>query len=172
MKKLKSQLFVISMLLVFAIAIGCSKESDNPIDLGTVIKSEASITFNGAGFTNNTVTLGNGGCSYSPSENLTVATFSGAFGTDSLILVFQFVGNQTGARPWSSSEPDALIYKYGTSGTFYFYADSTGTTNITGYGAVSGKVEGNISGKLVEASTQTELNISGNFSALRIPDSE
>lgn len=172
MKKLKSQLFALSIIISLAFVSGCSKKSDNPVDPGTVIKSEASITFNGAGFTNNTITLGNGGCSYSPTENLTVATFSGAFGSDSLVLVFQFVGNQTGARSWRSSEPDALIYKYGTSGTFYFYADSTGSTSVSSYGAVSGKVEGNITGKLIEVTSQTELNISGNFSALRIPDSE
>jgi hypothetical protein len=161
------------MVLVFISIIGCSKKSDNPVDPGNVVQSQATLTLNGAGFSNQSVTLGTGGCAYSPSENLTAFEFSGVAGNDSLIFVFQFVGNQTGAHPWRSTEPDVLIYKYGASGNFYFYADSTGSTNVTSYGAVNGKIEGSINGNLIEATSQTTLSItSGTFSALRIPDTE
>lgn len=172
MKNLNSPLFALIIIAVLSFSIGCSKKSDNPVDPGTVIKSEATLTLNGSGYSNQNVTLGNGGCSYSPIDNLTAIAFSGTIGSDSVLFVFQFVGNSTGAHAWRSSEPDALIYKYGSSGNFYFYADSIGTTNVSSYGAVNGKVEGSINGKLIEATSQAELNISGSFSALRIPDSQ
>lgn len=172
MKNQKAKLFTFVILVLISLTIGCSKKSDNPVDPGNVIISEAKLTLNGSGYSNQNVTLGNGGCSYSPTENLTAVAFSGTVGNDSLIFVFQFVGNQTGAHSWRSSEPDVLIYKYGTAGVLYFYADSIGTTNVSSYGAVNSKVEGNINGKLIEATSQSELNISGSFSALRIPDTE
>lgn len=172
MKNLKSPFFALIIITVLSLIIGCSKKSDNPVDPGTVIKSEATLTLNGSGFSNQNVTLGNGGCSYSPTDNLTAVAFSGTIGSDSVLFVFQFVGNNTGAHAWRSSEPDVLIYKYGSSGSLSFYADSTGTTNVSNYGAVNGKVEGSINGKLIEATSQSELNISGTFSALRIPDTQ
>lgn len=172
MKTLKPKLFILLFLIIIAVTIGCSKKSDNPVDPENVIISEAKLTLNGSGYSNQNVTLGNGGSSYSPSDNLTAVAFSGTVGSDSVIFVFQFVGNNTGAHAWRSSESDALIYKYGTAGVLYFYADSIGTTNVSSYGAVNSKVEGNINGKLIEATSQSELNISGSFSALRIPDTQ
>lgn len=170
MKKLKSSLFYFLIAASLSLMISCSKKTDNPVDPGNVINSEANLTLNGAGYSNTNVKLGSGACAFSPADNLTTVQFSGAAGTDSLLFIFQFVGNQTGTKAWRSSEPDALIYKYGNSGQFYFIADSIGTTTVSGYGSVNNKVEGNISGKLIEATSQTELNISGSFSAVRIPD--
>lgn len=170
MKNLKISSFFFLIAVSISMMIGCSKNTDNPVDPPDIIKSEASLTFNGAGYTNQKVTLGTGLCAFSPADNLTSVQFSGAAGGDSLLFVFQFVGNQTGVKAWRSSEPDALIYKYGGSSASYFWADSVGTTTVSSYGAVNGKVEGNITGKLIEATSQAELNITGSFSAVRIPD--
>ena len=170
MKNLKISLSYFLLAAAVCLMISCSKKSDNPVDPGNVINAEANLTLNGAGYTNTNVKFGNGACAFSPAENLTVVQFSGTIGSDSLIFVFQFIGNQTGARSWRSTEPDALLLKYGSSGQYYFYADSVGTTTVSNYGTVNNKVDGSINGKLIEATSQAELNITGSFSAVRIPD--
>ena len=172
MKKFHSSQFVLVFVLALMSFYACSKDSDSPVDPNNVTNSNAALTLNGSGYSNKSITLGNGACSYYPAENITVVQFSGKVDSDSLFFVFQFIGNTTGTHHWRSSEPDGLIIKSGSSGFSYFYADSTGSTTVNSYGAVNGKVEGTIAGKLIEASSSSELNISnGSFSALRIPDS-
>ncbi len=175
MKNQKIKLFSLCIVILLSIMVGCSKSSDNnnnPVDPGNQTNYEAKLTLNGSGYSNLNVTLGNGGCGFSIPDNVTGFVFFGMAGSDSLTFVFQIPGKQAGTYSWRASEPDAVILKQGTSGTTAFYADSIGTTTISNYGAVAGKVEGNISGKLINPVSNTELTISGTFSALRVPDSQ
>ncbi|MBK7629961.1 MAG: hypothetical protein IPJ23_04525 [Ignavibacteriales bacterium] len=166
MKKLKSPLFTVMILTILTLAIGCSKKSDNPVDPGNIVQAQATLTLNGAGYVNKSVTLSNGIAEFSLSDTVTAIQFSGIVDNDSLYFAIIFKGNQTGTINWNDDN-GALLLKNASS--FYIGA-SQGTTTISSYGAISGKIEGNINGKLIEQISQAELNISGSFSAVRIPD--
>lgn len=164
-------LSIILIVLSTVLYTGCSSDdSDGPIDPGNVITgAEAKLTFNGAGYTNKAVTLSNGVSQYSVPDTATIIIFSGKVDSDSLYFSIIFKGNQTGAINWNDDN-GAIIYKNGTSGYSTFLGIDQGTTTISTYGGVSSKVEGNISGKLIDAVTQAELNVNGTFSATRLPD--
>lgn len=169
MKLSKFQLFFSAILVSFFVFAGCSKDSNNPVDPGTVVKAEATLTLNGAGYTNKSVTLSNGICAYSPTDTVTAIQFAGKVDNDSLYFSIIFKGNQAGTITWND-ENGAIIYRTTSTGDFGYIGITQGSTTVSSYGAVNGKVEGTISGKLIETTTQAELNISGSFSAVRIPD--
>ena len=102
---------------------------------------------------------------------MTVLQFSGKVDNDSLYLGIIFKANHTGTFNWNDDN-GAIIFKTTSTGNFIYYGISQGTTTVSSYGGVNGKIEGTISGKLIEQSSLAELNISGSFSALRIPDTD
>jgi len=146
----------------------CSKDSENPV-VPPVASSEAKLTLNGSGYTNKSVTLSNGISAYSPSDTVTVVQFSGISDSDTLQFFIVLKGNQAGTVNWNSDN-GAIMSKRTSSGNLFFVGETQGSTTISSYGAVNGKVEGTISGKLIEEGSSTELNISGSFSAIRVPD--
>jgi hypothetical protein len=168
MKNPKSPLFTVIIVLVLTLVFGCSKKSDNPVEPVNIVSAEAKLTLNGAGYTNKSVTLSNGIAEFSPSDTVTAIQFSGKVDSDSLYFAIIFKGNQTGTINWND-ENGALLLKNASS---FFIGASQGTTTVSSYGAVNGKIEGTITGKLIEQTTQVELNISGSFSAVRIPDAQ
>jgi hypothetical protein len=167
MKMSKFQWFFAVILVSVIVFAGCSKNSNNPVDPGNnILTSEAKLTLNGAGYTNKAVTLSNGISAYSLSDTVTAIQFSGKADSDSLYFLIVLKGNQTGTVNWNDDNGVILIKN---SSSAYIGA-TQGTTTVSSYGAVNGKVEGTISGKLIEQSSQAELNITGSFSAVRIPD--
>lgn len=102
---------------------------------------------------------------------MTVIQFSGKVDNDSLYLGIIFKANHTGTFNWNDDNGAIVFITNSTENLFYVGA-AQGTTTISSYGDVNGKIEGTISGKLFEQYSQSELNISGSFSAVRIPDSE
>jgi len=167
------KLFAIGLAAFIAVLTltGCSKKSDNPVSAPEVTAAEANLTLNGAGYTNKAVKLGNGICGYSVSDTATGIVFTGTADQDTLQFYIVFKGNHSGTISWDADNA-LLLYKYASSGSFTFLGVQEGTTTVSTYGEVGGKVEGSISGKLYEATSQVELNISGSFSAVRIPDSQ
>jgi hypothetical protein len=103
------------------------------------------------------------------SDTATAIQFIGTVNADSLIMLIVFRGNQTGNINWNDDN-GVILYKSGTSGLSTFIGVSQGSTTISSYGSIGGKVDGSVSGKLVDAATQAEVNVSGNFSATRIQD--
>ncbi|HEX7356795.1 MAG TPA: hypothetical protein VF270_03685 [Ignavibacteriaceae bacterium] len=170
MQIFKYSKFVFIIILLMALNYSCSKDSNNPADPNNIVTSEAKLTLNGAGYTNKSVTLSNGVCSYSPGDTLTAAIFSGKVDSDSLYFYVIFKGNQTGTFNWNT-ENGVLIYKSSSGGFVSYIGVTQGTTTISAYGSVTGKVEGSVNGKLIESGSLAELNVTGTFSATRVPDS-
>jgi hypothetical protein len=170
MKKIKILTIGFSTLIAVLMLTGCSKKSDNPVAPTQITSAEANIVLNGAGYTNKSITLSNGLCGYSIPDTTTVVYFNGTNDGDSLHLYIVFKGNHTGTINWDQDNGSEL-YKNTSSGYLTFIGISQGTTTVNTYGAVGDKIEGNINGKLIESTSQTELTISGSFSAVRVPDS-
>ncbi|MDP2365531.1 MAG: hypothetical protein Q8M94_17405 [Ignavibacteria bacterium] len=169
MKNSKFHVFATVLLVTILVFAGCSKESNNPV-VPPVVVAEAKLTLNGAGYTNKAVTLSNGLSAYSLSDTVSIIQFSGKVDNDSLYFAIIFKGNQPGTFNWNDDN-GAIIFRTTSTGNFTYIGISQGTTTVSSYGAVNGKVEGTISGKLIEATSQAELNITnGSFSAVRIPD--
>ncbi len=169
MKMFKRSQTVLVLVLSVMFFYACSKDSNNPVN-PPAAGSEAKLTLNGAGYTNQQVTLSNGLSAYSPTDTMTVIQFSGKAGNDSLYFFIVFKGNQAGTFNWNT-ENGAIIVKNSSSTSLFYLGVTQGTTIVSSYGAVNGKVEGTISGKLIEETSQVELNItSGSFSAVRVPD--
>ena len=166
MKNLKISLSIFLIALSISIMISCSKNTDNPVDPGNIVKSEATLTLNGSGYVNKSVTLSNGLSAFSLSDTVTAIQFSGKVDNDSLYFFVIFKGNQAGTINWDIDN-GALLLK---NTSLFYIGESQGSTTVSSYGSVNNKVEGNISGKLIEATSQAELNITGSFSAVRIPD--
>lgn len=171
MKKIKFLNIGLAAFILVLMLAGCSKKSDNPVAPGNVVSAEANIILNGAGYNNKSVTLSNGICGYSIPDTATAIYFNGTVGSDSLHLYIIFKGNHSGTVNWDQDD-GAIINRYTSTATLTFMGVQQGTTIINSYGAVGSKVEGSISGKLIENSTQAELDISGTFSSVRIPDSQ
>ncbi len=171
MKKTKFFAIGFATLIAVLMLTGCSKKSDNPVSPTSVTSAEANLTLNGAGYTNKSVKLSNGVCGYSVSDTATAVYFTGAVDGDTLQLYIVFKGNNKVTVNWDQDN-GSILYKNTSTGQLIFTGVQQGTTTISSYGAVGAKVEGNINGKLIESTTLAELNISGSFSAVRVPDSQ
>ena len=169
MKIFNSMFLSTIAILIIVFFVSCSDKKENPVGPGDVTGAQATITLNGAGYTNKSSTLSTGAAGYSISDTTTAIVFSGKIDSDTLTFTIIFKGNQARTIAWNYDE-GAMLFKYGTTGQSSFIGYEQGTTTVTSYGAVGNKIEGSIVGKLVEASTLAELNISGNFSAVRVPD--
>jgi len=171
MKNFKNVISVLVLVLTVVFFYACSSDSESPVDPNNVTNSIASLTFNGSGYSNKAVTLGNGLAGYSISDTMTVIQFSGKVDSDSLYLGIVFKANNTGTFNWNDDN-GAIVFKTTSTGNFFYMGLTQGTTTLSRYEGVNGKIEGTLNGKLIEQNSQSELNISGSFSAVRIPDSE
>lgn len=187
-KELKNKYFV-SCLAIIAAALfiisGCKKDDNftNPFT-GT-----GSITFNGTAIGNTgtrtdtmnyvnrtaSVIFANG--YYSKKEGITTLVLSAAFphykedGThyyDSVYVSLSCKGSGTGTYNWTDRNGNFASVYFIRHNTFSF-SQSTGSTTISNYGAVNGKIDGSFQGVVIGSNNDT-LNISGNFSANRMVD--
>ena len=172
------------IILISALFItGCSKDddptgpenNDNPGG-NTAVNS---MVINGGGYTNKTVNFMLAQGSYSVSDALTGCVLSG--NTDIMSITMVFPGNQAGSSKWddyttnSSNATTGIVLVIGGSTSAKSFAPKfeSGTTNITAYGAVNGKINGNFSGTLYNPANESEqITINCNFSINRLPDSE
>lgn len=172
--KIRGLFFVLLLTIVFITA--CSKDSDNPVDTGNpggvIANAQVKVKINGGGFDNQEVTLIEGFSSYMPEDGETYAAFWGKTGSDSIYVAFQFNGNKKGSFDWRQENYDAAVIVMDDNNAMLYLATSEGKTNVTNYGAVGEKIEGTISGKMIETSSMDEITVSGSFSIVRAPDSE
>lgn len=169
--KIKKLAALFITILSAAIFFGaCSKDSNNPVGPNPT-NSGASIKINGGGFVNKQVNLSSGVSAYVVNDNATYVQFVGTADGDSLYMVFIFEGKQTGTFSWNTDLTETyLLHISQTSSTLYVNVDE-GSTTITSYGEVGGKIEGKAVGKLVDMNTQLiEMTIDGTFSVVRGPD--
>lgn len=172
MKNLKSLLFIIIAFATLSLIVSCSSDTEddnNPVIPGN--NSQITMTFNGDGYSNQSVTLSNGISSYSVSQNYTAVLFSGKAGSDSVYFYVVFTGNQTGTKSWDDDN-GVIMYKSSTSGNKSFMGVSNGTLSISSYEGVGGKVSGSLSGQIINAvdTTNTISITNGTFSGTRIAD--
>lgn len=172
--KIRTMFFV--LLLTFVFITACSKDSVSPVDPGdtggTIANAQVKVKINGGGFDNQEVTLIEGFSSYIPEEGETYAAFWGKTGSDSIYVAFQFNGSKKGSFDWRPENYDAAVIVMDDNNAMLYLATSDGKTNVTNYGAVGEKIEGTISGKMIETTSMDEIIVSGSFSIVRAPDSE
>lgn len=172
MKQKQILVLIIFLAITTIIFYGCSKDSNNPVDTNNVTGEIAKLTLNGGGFSNKQITLGNGACQFSPTDTVTYFEYAGKVDSDSMFLSFAFPGNTSGNYSWTPNVLDVVFAKKVNNSYEFYVPNGQGSTNITSFGAVNGKVTGTISGKLVKYNDTVTVNISGNFSALRIADGD
>lgn len=164
------------MILLLAFITACSKDSVNPVEPvngnDIPLNAHVKVKLDGAGFNNEEITLTKGYSSYLTSDNETYAAFWGKTGNDSVYVAFQFAGSKNGMLNWRAENYDAAVIMLNDDNALLYLATSEGKTNVITYGAVGQKIEGTISGKLVEVSTMDEIIVSGTFSIIRAQDSE
>lgn len=169
MKKFhRSQIVLVIVISVISF-YACSKDSNSPVDPNNVTNSSANLTLNGDGYANKSVTLGNGLGEYSIPDTTTIVQFSGKVDNDTLYFAVVIKGNHTGTYNWNDDN-GTIVYKITSTGSYTYVGTSQGSTTINSYGAVNGKIEGTVNGKLIEGTSANELNVSGSFSAVRLPD--
>ena len=170
----RGMFLVLVLALVFITA--CSKDSNNPVDPGNggngAVNTQVKVKIDGGGFNNEEITLTNGYSSFVAAEGETYAAFWGKAGSDSVYVAFQFAGSSKGSFDWRMENYDAAVIMMNDDNAIMYLATSEGKTNVRNYGAVGEKIEGTISGKMIEVSTMEEISVNGSFSIVRAPDSE
>lgn len=169
----RGMILILFSVLVFITA--CSKDSNNPVDSGDgggALTAQVKVRLDGGGYDNQEFTLTKGYSSYITTEGETSAAFWGKTGSDSVYVAFQFAGSSEGTYNWRNENYDAAVILLNDDNALLYLATSEGKTNVITYGAVGQKIEGTISGKLVEVSTMDEIIVSGTFSIIRAQDSE
>jgi uncharacterized protein (UPF0333 family) len=170
MKTKKLVTLFITMLSAVIFFTACSKDTNNPVTPDPT-NSGASIKINGGGFVNKQVNLSSGISAYVVNDNATYVQFIGTADSDSLYLVFIFEGKQTGTFSWNSNSTETYVLHISQTGGVLYANVGEGSTTVTSYGDVGGKIEGKAAGKLVDMNTQQiEMTIDGTFSVVRGPD--
>ena len=77
-----------------------------------------------------------------------------------------FPGKEEGLYEWSRSISSLLLIQLAEDFGNNFF-NLQGSTEVTKYGSIGKKIEGNISGTLLEISTQDTINVIGEFSLIR-----
>jgi hypothetical protein len=172
--KFRGMLLVLLTITLFLSS--CSKDKNNPVEPGNgndgPLNAQVKVKLNGAGFDNQEITLTRGYSSYLTTDNETYAAFWGKTGNDSVYVAFQFSGSRSGTFNWRAENYDAAVIMMNDDNALLYLATSDGKTSVITYAAVGQKIEGTISGKLVEVSTMDEIIVSGTFSIVRGSDSD
>lgn len=177
------RVFSLIILISAFLIIGCSKDDDptgpenNDNPGGNIAVN--SIVINGGGYSNKSVSFMLAQGSYSVSDALTGCVLSG--NTEIMSVTMVFPGNQSGSSNWddyiannnNATSGIVLVIGGSTSAKTFAPKFESGTTNITAFGAVNGKIDGNFSGTLYNPANESEqITINCNFSINRLPDSE
>ncbi len=172
--KTLSRLFITFIsILTMGFLISCSsdkKDDNNPLNPGTNSDSKITMSLNGDGFVNQSITLSNGISTYSGSENSTAIAFNGKVGDDSLFFYIVFSGNQSGTKNWDTNN-GVIMYKSNSGNNLSYMGISNGTIVVSTYGSVGSKVSGTLSGQIINTSTSNTVGITnGSFAGTRITD--
>ena len=106
---------------------------------------------------------------YTDSLNYTLLTLFNSEDAEPYYISMTFPGKEEGIFNWTNSISSLLIIQL-TEGFGTGFLNLQGTTEVTKYGSVGKRIEGNISGALLETSTQDTINVIGEFSLIRDND--
>lgn len=129
----------------------------------------ASLTLNGAGFTNQTFNLSRAYSFYQ--SGITGVGAQRVAAGDSVYLVITFPGSTTGTFSWIDTSGVFLARNTPGSRRSFFSQPGSGTTVVSAYGSVNGNVVGTFSGKLYEftgAVLDSVTVTNGAFTAARV----
>lgn len=135
------------------------------------------VTLNGGGFNNLTYEFTIANAAFVTSVNTTAVYMTKVQGSDTVNVYLAFPGKQTGTFSWEMVSVNANAYAMieifsSTNQIQLISIQNSGQTIVNGYGSVGQKIDGTFSGKLFDVATSTEVNISGQLSALRVPDAQ
>ncbi|MBK7104356.1 MAG: hypothetical protein IPH62_03635 [Ignavibacteriae bacterium] len=165
------QILLLSTLLIFMIS-ACGDDS-NPTDNDDDDNvSSTTLTINGDGWSNKSLTVNTSVGTYATMSKMTVISVS--FDEDIQMIIY-VNGGATGTYNFKEVETGqgngiTLTTGSGDLSKFYFWKDNSGSATISSYGAVGSKISGTFTGKLYNAATDAEITISGTFNALRTVD--
>lgn len=173
-RKSKKYFFSMLMLTSFLFMISACGDDSNPTDNDDDNNNSTNTTLsiNGDGWSNKSLTANTSVSTYATASQMTV--INGVFPEDVQILIY-VKSNKTGTYNFKEEESGqgngiTLSTGSGDLAKFYFWKDNSGSTTISSYGSVGGKVSGTFTGKLYNAITDAEITISGSFNAMRTVD--
>lgn len=157
---------IVAMLLASS---GCKKSDDstNPSGGGPA-SGTGSFTLNGAGFTNQTFSVGDMMGGFSVSDNMSVVIGSTA---DTIVIAVAFPGSTTGTFPFSNDAGVIITSGTGIGESSLISGDGNGQVVVTAYGNVGGNITGTFSGRLyvyTNAGMDSAQVTNGSFNAVRI----
>ena len=164
------KLFLVASLLFIISACGDdSNPTDNDDDKNS---SGTTLTINGDGWSNKSLTVETSVATYATVSQMTVVNVS--FNEDVQMLIY-VNGGKSGTYNFKEVESGqgngiTLTSGSGETGKYYFWKDNSGSVTISSYGSVGGKVSGAFTGKLYNATTDAEITITGTFNAMRTVD--
>jgi hypothetical protein len=166
---------ITSALIVLFISSGCNKKESatNPTGPGTTTGGSASLTLNGAGFTNKSFSFAGVVGVYSASEKMTAIGGSSVSAGDTTQLAIVFPGSSTGTYQFSDTVGVVIATGSGSSARVFANALGGGQIAVTAYGSVAGYITGSFSGKLYTFSGNALDSVTvsnGSFNALRGPN--
>lgn len=172
MKLTNKAVKIIFLLLIVTFTEGCS-DANNLVDINDneFLNAHAKVTLNGAGYKNEEIVFNTGYSSFSKVDNQTYIGIWGSYENDTVYIALQIEGSGTGIFNWNKQSGDLVVNKMNSNDAFLFIADSRGNNTISSFGKVGERIEGKISGRLYEISSLEEINVQGNFSVVRGPDS-
>jgi len=167
-----------AFLLIFVLA-GCGKDDDNPVDPGEKNNNtfgSGSITLNGSGYSNKTINFASVSGGYINSDTQTGISMVALDGSDSIIVTIIFDGKETGSRNFlvetGTEEIVNGVSLMKADLSEFFLSENNGSINISSYGNIGAKISGTFNGVLKSVLNNNDLNVSGSFSAVRLPDGE
>jgi hypothetical protein len=161
-----------SSLLLLTMAVSACKE-DNPLDSGgNAGTGTATITLNGGGLTNKTLTFSAVSGAWLEEENVFAGTGLGRDGSDSVQFNVALPSQSTIAFPWSDNKGTCgIALNYPASQRLIGSIEGLGTTTVSSFRAVRQTVNGTFSGKMLRVSATTgendTLTVTGSFSVFR-----
>ncbi|MFZ1291787.1 MAG: hypothetical protein WAR79_16945 [Melioribacteraceae bacterium] len=164
-------IFLMAVSFIFMIS-ACGDDSSPTDNDDNNNSSSTTLSINGDGWTNKSLTANTSISTYATASQMTVV--NGVFPEDVQILIY-VKSNKTGTYNFKEEESGqgngiTLSTGSGDLAKFYFWKDNSGSTTISSYGSVGGKVSGTFTGKLYNAITDAEITISGSFNAMRTVD--
>ena len=163
----------VALIVVFN-SSGCNKtdSTTNPGGNNNALQGSVSFTLNGAGFTNQSFSISGFLGGYSTSDKMTGLAGSSATTGDSTMLELVFPGTSTGTFSFFADSTGVAISRgTGSSTRAFVSGQGGGQIVVTSYGAVGGSIVGTFSGKLYEVKNTglDSVTVSnGSFNAMRV----
>ena len=163
-------MFIVVLLVVWC---GCNKKDNATNPTGGTTSGTATLTLNGAGFSNQTFSFAGVVGGFSASDNLTGIVGTVASATDTTTLMIVFPGISTGTYQFSDTVGVVIVHSTASSSRFFANGPANGQIAVTTYGGVGGSIAGSFSGRLYEFSLSAFDSVTvsnGSFNAFRVPN--